>query len=240
MRSVTGDQSPASSARSRPRSDGDRLRHLLIAGWLAVLVGTLLAGERATSWSEVRALVASGEVGEVRVSPELPAGATGYTVVDVSWRQGLVRHSTQVVQVSGPGQRAQAEVAAEQVAGLVGAAPSDILTELQPGLRVTRDQGRPSGGEIAGWQVPTAIALSALLVVLLSAGLVVSGPDPWRATRWAWFWLLMNPVSLGAFLLLSGPTPGLPAPRDGGRRLTGGWAFLLSMPLAALLHPAGW
>ena len=54
---------------------------------------------------------------------------------------------------------------------------------------------------------------------------------PERATRWAWFWLQWNPVGVLAFLLLSGPVPGVPAPRPGARRLTGGWAFLLSLLL---------
>ncbi|CAN5622445.1 hypothetical protein BH10ACT10_BH10ACT10_07770 [soil metagenome] len=42
------------------------------------------------------------------------------------------------------------------------------------------------------------------------------------------------------FLLLSGPTPGIPAPRRQARRLIGGWAFLLAIPLAEVLTPYRW
>jgi hypothetical protein len=41
-------------------------------------------------------------------------------------------------------------------------------------------------------------------------------------------------VGAVAFLMLSGPFPGTRPPRDPGRRLTGGWAFLLGMVLQAL------
>jgi hypothetical protein len=44
---------------------------------------------------------------------------------------------------------------------------------------------------------------------------------------------LLVPVSVPLFLLLAGPTPGLPAPRDPARRLTGGWAFLICLVVTA-------
>lgn len=71
------------------------------------------------------------------------------------------------------------------------------------------------------------IGAVAFLVALLTLMLLINGPPPW----WAWFWLGTNPVGAVAFLVLSGPTPGVPAPDNPARRLTGGWAFLLS-PLA--------
>jgi hypothetical protein len=59
--------------------------------------------------------------------------------------------------------------------------------------------------------------------------LPAAGPEPWRATRWAWLWavLLAAPVGTLAFALLSGPTPLVPAPRNRARRLTGGWALVI-------------
>jgi hypothetical protein len=46
-------------------------------------------------------------------------------------------------------------------------------------------------------------------------------------------------VGTMAMLLLSGPTPGLPAPRATARRLTGGWAFVLSAVVAGVLSGPG-
>lgn len=60
---------------------------------------------------------------------------------------------------------------------------------------------------------------------------LVLGPQPRLATRWAWFWLAGGvPLRWLAFVVLE-PVPlwrraPLLAP---GRRLTGGWAFLLSV-----------
>ena len=69
------------------------------------------------------------------------------------------------------------------------------------------------------------------LAVLL---LIVGGPEPWRATRWAWGWvvLLAGPLGSVAYLLLGGPLA-LLRPHAGHRRLTGGWAFLLAWFLFA-------
>ena len=83
-----------------------------------------------------------------------------------------------------------------------------------------------------GWRVPDPIGIVAFVLHFAGLGLLVTGPQPWRATRWAWFWLLLPPVGSIAFLLLSGPTPGLPAPKNPRRRLSGGWALLLSLPLS--------
>ena len=43
------------------------------------------------------------------------------------------------------------------------------------------------------------------------------------------------PVGVLVHLLLSGPTPGLPAPRRPHRRLNGGWAFLVYVLATAAL-----
>jgi hypothetical protein len=84
--------------------------------------------------------------------------------------------------------------------------------------------------------VPTGVVAAALLLTLCGVGLLVAGPEPWRATRWAWFWLVLtSPFVSVLFLLLSGPTVAVPGPRNPRRRLTGGWAFLLSLPLMGAL-----
>jgi hypothetical protein len=88
--------------------------------------------------------------------------------------------------------------------------------------------------------VPNALGISAFLLFLAGFPLLMIGPHPWRATRWAWFWLLLPPVGNVVFLLLSGPTPGVPRPRNPRRRLTGGWAFWLSLPLMSVLARYRW
>jgi hypothetical protein len=90
------------------------------------------------------------------------------------------------------------------------------------------------GFTFMGWGVPWHVVLlgtASWLAVLL---LIVGGPEPWRATRWAWgwAWLLAGPLGSVAYLLLGGPT-GFLRPQHGHRRLTGGWAFLLAWVLFA-------
>ncbi len=88
----------------------------------------------------------------------------------------------------------------------------------------TTDRMPPTG---FGW-APSLVVLGAFLGAFL---LLVAGPEPRLATRWAWFWLCLAawPVWL-AFLVLE-PTGlwdrrVLIAPT---RRLTGGWAFLIGL-----------
>jgi hypothetical protein len=204
-------------------------------GWLLVIAASMLVGERTASWGDVQALAATGQIETVRVSGELPPRATGYGVVEIHWRHGLLRYTAEVVQVRGPGGGTGAGAASDGTP-VLHASPGNRLVALQPGLKVTRDQARPSGGSLFGWQVPVGVAAAALLLSLCGLGLLVAGPEPWRATRWAWFWLLASPVVSVLLLLLSGPTAGVPGPRDARRRLTGGWAFLLSLPLTAALR----
>jgi hypothetical protein len=89
-----------------------------------------------------------------------------------------------------------------------------------------------------GKQVPPWLGLTALASTFAALACLIRGPEPWRATRWAWFWLMGNPFGLLAFLLLSGPTPGLRAPRT-SRRLRGGWALVISSAILTALLSAG-
>ena len=98
----------------------------------------------------------------------------------------------------------------------------------------------PSGGSILGWDVPSWLVWFVLAGMAVTLWLIVNGPEPWRATRWAWAWALFftGPVGAGAFAVLAGPTPGLPGPKDANRRLSGGWAFLLLLLLSPVLVQA--
>jgi hypothetical protein len=202
------------------------------------MVATPVFGERMTSWDDVRGLVASGEVDAVHVSNELLAGSTGYSVVTVHWRHGWLKYVTEVVQVRGPGGPEGAGTTDDQV--VLRDPPSRLLASLQPGLQVTHDQNVHPGSNLFGWRVSNALGIPGLVLFLAGFSLLVAGPQPWRATRWAWFWLLVPPIGSIAFLLLSGPTTGVPGPRNPSRRLTGGWAFLLAFPLMAMSAPYRW
>ncbi|MCL3860974.1 hypothetical protein [Actinotalea sp. K2] len=67
--------------------------------------------------------------------------------------------------------------------------------------------------------------------------LLVLGPQPRLATKWAWFWLCMYVPPLWLVFVVLEPTPwwvkGQLPPAQ--RRLTGGWAFLLGLLLAPTL-----
>lgn len=77
------------------------------------------------------------------------------------------------------------------------------------------------------------VAIGAMAVLVATLFLVVNAPRPRWATRWAWFWLVMSPalpVTAPVFLILSGPLHPTGTPTaSSGRRLTGGWAFLIAV-----------
>lgn len=224
-----------SAPRSRQDRRWDRLRHVLALGWMVVAVTVVGWGERPASWQELQGLVAAGEVEAVRVTGELPIDARGFSVVELSWRHGLLAYRTEVVQYSAPSQRAKAATATDRDLPVLGYAPTGRLLTADPELAVTRATERSGGGELLGWRTPAGLGLVALGLLLGWLCVLVAGPAPWRATRWAWFWLGFPPFGLLAHLLLSGPTPGLPAPRDPERRLTGGWAFLVYVVVSAVV-----
>lgn len=237
MSGVTGDVTDRTSGvEERPpvRTRADRIpdlvRYVLIAGWLFAVVAVPAFGEREASWQDLRGLVATGQVQSVGVTDELLPGWTGFDSVQVHWQRGPLHYVTEVVQVRGRGQHPGQPGVVK-----VHDQPSQLLADLQPGLRVSNVANRTEADPTFGWRIPGA--LSMLTFVLLVAGflLVIGGPEPWRATRWAWFWLFLPPVGNIVFLLVSGRLPGLPGPRNPSRRLTGGWAFLLSFPLASAL-----
>ena len=227
-------EAPAPEQVERALLRWDRFRMVLLAGWLLVLVATVAVGQRETRLADLETAVAEGRVDTVVVLGEAPADPGVVSTQVVHWTDGLVRRTT------------EAAVAAPPVAstGATSAGTEDLgvlLSRLDPDLQVRR-AGLPSGwarGELLGWRVPTWLVLTAVATFLLQVGHLGAVPQTWRATRWAWFWVMTVPI-VGPVLalLLSGRTPGLPAPGAGGRRLTGGWAFLLSAAAGSLLSGA--
>jgi hypothetical protein len=169
-------------------------------------------------------------VDTVRIAGGPPA-MRGFAVVEVHWRSGSFAYSTEVVEAR-PVEAGRRAGARDGVTGVVGGDLGERLRRLQPGLRVERvdHQSGPSthvlGRELTGW-----MAWVLIVVFLSTLVLLVLGPEPWRATRWAWFWLLTSaaaPLAAVAYLVLAGPTSLVRPPREGNRRLTGGWAFLIA------------
>lgn len=196
---------------------------------------TAAFGHRVTPLLTLEAAVEQGRVGSVEIVGETPSSEDGYSVQAVRWRDGLVQRTSEALVGARPDSGAVDLPWRREDLGV-------HLSRADADLEVPRaEDGYPaSHGELVGWEVPTWTALAAVVALLLQVGLLIGVPRTWRATRWAWFWVMTVPV-LGALamLLLSGRTPGIPAPRATSRRLTGGWAFVISTVVAGMLSGPG-
>jgi len=157
--------------------------------------------------------------------------------VELHWRRGPFRYETTVIEARP---RRQANAVRPSGSGATPVVTDDVearLGALEPGLRIRHVARTGSTSSVNGWQLPGWFGFAALLLLIGVLGLL-SGPRPWRATRWAWSWLVLlaAPVGIPAALFLSGPTPPLRPPSPGARRLTGGWAFLLALAIGSMLR----
>lgn len=225
------------------------------AGWslLVALLGTAVAGALSVSWpgsyDDLRAAVAEGDVDRVGVSPLVAAEQVprrgGRLEVRVVWRDGLLEREVVVVEAR-PGSRA-AQLAAVQGRAVEppGGTVAGLLAD-RPDLEVVVDDGPTGNVRFLGLSASGAFTVPLIASVVLLLLLIAFGPEPSRATRWAWFWLTGLPL-VGPFLylLLSGATvpTAPPAPGRTGR-LTGGWAFLVNLAIgsfaAAVTRAGGW
>ena len=201
-------------------------------GWVVMLVLTVGLGERESSLAELEAAVRAGDVDEVVVTPDLTWSVTGGTAVELHWREGLTRYSARVVEMRprAPAPPRDWLDGADLVRGEV----ADRLRPISDGLTIRAEDSSRSERttSVLGVQAQGAGVTAVLALWLSTLLLLVASPEPWRATRWAWFWLMWLPAPLGqlAYLLLSGPAPGTSPPR-GGKRLTGGSGLLLAIAL---------
>lgn len=212
------------------------LRTVLLVVLGIMLVGTWLTATRPASLGDLQRALGAGQATEVHLVGELPPGATGMTTVDIEWDDGLLDRYTTVWQES-PGLESQEPASSDPVVGLE---LRDELTAATPTseLVITSEAARSaSHGVLFGWRVATWVALVAFVWSATVLITLITAPEPRRATRWAWFWLMLG---TGPFALMLYPLVGLPRagqPSDAtGRRLTGGWAFLIMV----LLAPAFW
>jgi len=72
-------------ARSGRDQTFDRIRCGLIACWIVVLATMPFVSEKMSSWNDLQAAVASGDVQDVRIANEMPHGVHGSARVTVHW-----------------------------------------------------------------------------------------------------------------------------------------------------------
>lgn len=223
------------AAPARTPYDEWRDRHWRLVGLLLGVVALVTAalaltmGEKRSDLGALQGGVVRGQITHVDVEG-LPQGGSwrGESPVTLHW-SGAVDRYAEVLVVRGVQPRGTTGNAG--LPYVVGD-PAEMLLALDPDVDVTHVERRGEEWTVAEWRVPMVAGLLGVVVSAATMLLVVGGPQPWRATRWAWFWLVLalGPLGLLAYLLLGGPL-GLWRPADGSRRLTGGWAFLIAMVL---------
>ena len=206
---------PARLRRTVPERWWALARLLLLLGVLAWAGLVCVIGVRPSTVADLRAGVESGQIDEVEATPGLSPGSRGRYVVRVTWRDGLLRHSAELV---------------EHRSGAV----SERLLAMAPDLRIREAGAVESSAESAGFVLPDWTLLLSLGLSLATLLAIRWGPPPSCATRWAWFWLVASgPIGLAAYLLLAGGLPGPRHPRV-RQHLTGGWGFLLALVLGGV------
>lgn len=194
--------------------------------WLVTAVAVVIAGERQSDLGSLESGIASGAVAHVEVVGFRDfADWQGRTTITLKWRGSVLARYADVEVDTRRSSRTSPDGAR-----IIGD-PADYLRAYAPDrdLDVTYSD-RTGYQEWHGWRgrdVPVVLGLATWFGTVLLAG---AGPRPWRATQWAWIWLILfgGPLGSVAFLLLGGPL-GLWRPRDLSRRLTGGWAFLIGL-----------
>jgi hypothetical protein len=213
-----------------------RLVGLLLAT-VAFAAASLMVttGQRPATYGDLLADVASSKVDEVQL-----VGSDGLGAVELRWSVlGGILDQYAVVQVTD----SRSYDAWSEAVFVTSDDPRQTLRSIDRSVRITVG---PTGGTpsftFMGWRVPGPVGLLATATWLAVLLLIIGGPEPWRATRWAWgwAWFLAGPLGTVAYLLLGGPL-GVARPRAGHRRLTGGWAFLIaSFVFAGWRETHGW
>lgn len=211
----------------------DVLRWAMLALWIFVMTVGVSVGSYDSQLRDLESDLAAGRVTSVMVTPGMPRGAEGETTQSVFWRAGLLNHRADVSMIIPGTDNWASDDGMETRSGY------DIAEQIaaeHPTVRIERIPELLSYAEVFGFQVPFWVLWFALAGAVGTLMVLVSGPQPWRATRWAWFWILSTGIGPPLFLLLAGPTPPLRSPRKQHRKLTGGWAFLTALLIQSLLQ----
>ena len=226
---------------------------LLLAG----LAGAAASAARRESLATFRADLDAGRVTEVLLAGPgsyLPPGAAtdsgrfGRTVRwEVTGGGRRVAALSDGVGAADPGDWS-GEVNLSDGSDLPGRQPS-TEAEVEQDLRRRVEAAGVPVGEPGGHWPERALWLSGITALLLLL-VLVGGPQPRRATKWAWFWLMLVPGGITQLAWLaaeapwSGPARRRPEPRPHRQqpddpRLTGGRAVLLAIAVGILLGVAG-
>ncbi|TXR51579.1 hypothetical protein [Quadrisphaera setariae] len=218
-------------ARWKKAAPWTHVRLLLVLAWLVLTVTAMATGQRHSSYADLQAAIASGAVHHVSVTADLPAGSTGSALVEVSWREGWTKRIAEFRQVRGLD---AGSVSSQDGEPVIHGDLDQVLRADRPDLVITRGERPGTWSDLLGWRVSIAVGLTALALGLAQTVVLIAGPAPWWATRWAWFWLSWTWVGTLAFLLLAGPTPGVRIDGAGRRRLGGWWALLIAVVVGSV------
>lgn len=224
----------------------------LVVGCLVTIAAMFVAGARVTSYDNLREAVEAGDVDEIQVSGGLDVvQGRGSAPAEIYWRDRIVPRVTEVQETTAKQRDGWSSHSSSDPPTVHGRVDEELLA-LDPELRIVRPAddralGQPGiritfgTPQVRGWLLPGWTLLLGLVMIVGTLGLLIAGPEPRRATRWAWFWLLGLAAPLGtlAFLFLSGATSFRPTPARKEGRLTGGWAFLLSFLIGSALGTFG-
>lgn len=211
----------------------DVVRWVMLALWIFVMAVAVTVGSRGSNLGELESALNTGGVTSVMITPGLPSDAEGSMTQTIYWPSDLLNCYAEVRMVTP--NIDSTTTSSNNVAVRSGYDIGAQIADEYPAVTITRIDGRLSYGGIYGFQVPTWLIWFALTGAIGTLMVLVSGLEPSRATRWAWFWLITTGVGPPLFLILAGPTPPLRSPRDSRRRLTGGWAFLIAMFFGSFL-----
>ncbi|RMB61780.1 hypothetical protein EAX62_03945 [Tessaracoccus antarcticus] len=213
----------------------DVVRWWTLVVWIFVMAVAVTIGSRTGQLSDLESDLKAGGVTSVMVTPGLPPGAEGVTTQSVFWRSGVLNHRADVLMIT-PGDESLASPSSGDMAVRWGYDIAQHITDEDSAVLITRIPQRSSYGVVYGFEVPMWLLVFALAGAVGTFTVLVSGPQPWRATRWAWLWIIISAgIGPPLFLILAGPTPPLRSPREQHRRLTGGWAFVVALLCQSLL-----
>lgn len=195
---------------------------------LAAVMAILLVGERRSDLGSLHGGLADGSVTEVRITG-MPEGGVqdGFATVRLGWESRFFNRYTEILVVSSE-RMTERPTSSEDLPVVVGD-PVVTLEYLQPDVVILRGEYRAGTFMEAGdWTLRGWPSSAVGLLLLATLFMLMAGPQPWRATRWAWFWFIVAspPFGVLTYVLLGGPLA-LGAPAERARRLTGGWAFLI-------------
>lgn len=215
---------PAPAAHDEWRDRRWRATVLVFVGlWLATGVALALTGEKRSDLNQLSASISQGSVTRVEIVGAPRDSWRGRTTVTLQWRGRWLDRFAEV-QVTGGRMSGTFNDT-----GRITGDPAKYLRAIAfPQDLDVSYSDPPHRQEWLGWRSPAWVAWLGVATWFGTVLLSGNGPEPWRATRWAWTWLTLwgGPLGCLAFLLLGGPL-GTGRPRTPSRRLTGGWAFLI-------------